>query len=252
MERGREGGAQVDPGASGRLGETELGGVEEVAVGVEGRQFELVNSEVTRGAIEGVADHRVMERGEVDADLVGAAGVKLDFEERGGTDAGKGAPVGAGFAGPGKDEAAAGGHANAALGVTGDGEVDDAGVVEMAFDEGDVGFLDFAVAKGFAEFGVGEIGLGDEDDAGGFLVEAVDDTGAKDVAALREGLTATEERVDESAFVVSGAGVDDHAGGLVDGYDVGVFVEDVERDGFGFCADGRARLGGDGDAFAAA
>ncbi len=81
------------------------------------------------GAVERVADHGMMERGEVDADLVGAAGVELDFEERGGADAGEGAPVGAGFAGAGEDEAAAGGHANAALGVAGDGEVDDAGGV---------------------------------------------------------------------------------------------------------------------------
>ncbi len=123
---------------------------------------------------------------------------------------------------------------------------------EMAFDEGDVGFFDFAIAEGFAEPGVGEIVFGDEDDAGGFFVEAMDDAGAEDVAALGERLAAAEERVDERAFVIAGAGVDDHAGGLVDGDDVVVFVEDVERDGFGFGADGRARLGGDGDVFAAA
>ena len=124
--------------------------------------------------------------------------------------------------------------------------------VEMAFDEGDVGFFDFATAKGFAEFGMGEVVFGDEDDAGGFLVEAMDDAGAEDVATLRERLAAAEERVDERAFVVAGAGVDDHAGGFVDGEDVVVFVEGVERDGFGFGLDRRARLGGDGDAFAAA
>ena len=125
-------------------------------------------------------------------------------------------------------------------------------VVEMAFDEGDVRLLDGASAEGFAEFGVGEIVFGDEDDAGGFFVEAMDDAGAEDVAALRERLAAAEERVDERAGVVSGAGVDDHAGGLVDGEDVVVFVEGFERDGFGFGADRRARLGFDGDAVAAA
>ena len=122
----------------------------------------------------------------------------------------------------------------------------------MAFDECDVSLFDFACAKGFAEFGVGEIVFGDEDDAGGFLVETMDDAGAEDVAALGEGLAAAEERVDERAGVVSSSGVDDHAGGFVDGEDVVVFVESFEWDGFGFGADGRARLGGDGDAFAAA
>src|ERR1700723_1543602 len=113
----------------------------------------------------------MVERGEVDANLVGAAGVKLDFEERRGTDTGEGAPVGAGFAGAGEDHAAACGHSNAALGIARDGEVDDAGgVVKMALDEGDVGFLYFAIAEGFAEPSVGEIVFGDEDDAGGLFV----------------------------------------------------------------------------------
>ena len=149
----------------------------------------------------------MVERREMDADLVGAAGVELDFEERGRTNASEGAPVGASFARAGKDEAAAGGHPDAAPGVAGDGEVDDAGGgVEMAFDESDVGLFDFAIAEGFAEFGVSEVVFGDEDDPGGLLVEAMDDAGAEDVAALRERLAATEERVDERAGVVSGAG----------------------------------------------
>ena len=99
----------------------------------------------------------------------------------------EGAPVGAGFASAGDDEAAASGHSDAALGVAGDGEVDGSrGVVEAAFDESDVGLLDLAAAEGFAEFRVGEVVFGDEDDAGGLFVEAMDDAGAEDVAALRE------------------------------------------------------------------
>ena len=46
MEWGGERGFEVDPGASGRLGEAEFGGVEEVAVGVEGREVELVDDDV--------------------------------------------------------------------------------------------------------------------------------------------------------------------------------------------------------------
>jgi hypothetical protein len=42
-----------------------------------------------------------------------------------------------------------------------------------------------------------------------------------------------------------------HAGGLVDGDDVGVFVEDVEGNGFGFGAKRRAGLDLDLDALAA-
>ena len=91
------------------------------------------------------------------------------------------------------------------------------GSVESALDEGDVGFFNGALAEGFAEAGVGGVGFGDEDDAGGFFVETVDDAGAKGVAALGECLAAAEERVDERAGGISGAGVDGHAGGFVDG-----------------------------------
>jgi hypothetical protein len=65
-------------------------------------------------------------------------------------------------------------------------------------------------------------------------------------------LAAAEESVDERAFVVAGAGVNDHAGGFVNREDVVVFVESFEGDGFGLGLDRRARFGGDGDAFAAA
>src|SRR5579871_3792257 len=132
FQRRGEGRFQVDPGAGGRLGEPEPSGMEEIAVGVEGRERALVDGEVAGGAVEGVADDRMMQRGEVDANLVRATSVELDFEQCCGADAGEGAPVGAGLPGAGKDEAAAGRHANATLGVTGYGEIDDAGgVVEV-------------------------------------------------------------------------------------------------------------------------
>jgi hypothetical protein len=51
--------------------------------------------------------------------------------------------------------------------------------------------------------------------------------------------------------MVAGSRVDDHACGLVDGEDVVVFIEEVERDGFGLGLDRGARLDFDGDTFAA-
>ena len=115
-------------------------------------------------------------------------------EECHGADAGESAPVGAGFAGAGENQAAASGHSNAALGVAGDGEVDDAGgCVEMAFDEGDVGFLYLAIAEGFAELGVGGVVFGNQDDAGRLLVEEVNDARtparrARDLRLAAQGL----------------------------------------------------------------
>ncbi len=80
----------------------------------------------------------------------------------------------------------------------------------------------------------------------------MDDAGAEGIAALRERLAAAEEGVDESAGRGAGAGVHGHAGGLVDGDDVGVFVKNVEGDGFGLGAQRRAGLDLDLNALAGA
>jgi hypothetical protein len=193
-----------------------------------------------------------MKGGEVDADLVSAAGVEAGFDESGVGDVEEGAPVRAGGAGAGEHDTAASGHAGAALGVAGNREIDAAVCLfEGALDEGDVGLFDLTLAKGFTEFGVGEIGFGDEDDAGSVFIEAMDDAGAEGVAALGEGLAAAEERVDQSAAGIASAGVDGHAGGLVDGDEVVIFVEDFEGDGFGLGARSGAGLRLEGDALAA-
>ena len=58
-------------------------------------------------------------------------------------------------------------------------------------------------------------------------------------------MAAPEQRVDERATVISGPGVDGHAGGLVDSDEVVVFVEDVEGNVFGLRFEGGTRGGGD-------
>jgi hypothetical protein len=64
-------------------------------------------------------------------------------------------------------------------------------------------------------------------------------------------LTAAEESIHQRSAWVTGTGVDGHAGRLVDGDYVLVFVEDVQRNGFGFGAQGRATLNLHRDALAA-
>jgi hypothetical protein len=62
-----------------------------------------------------------------------------------------------------------------------------------------------------------------------------------------------EQGVDQGAVGAAGAGVDDEAGGFVDGDQVVVFVEDVERDVFGFGGgQRRPRDDAEFEAFAAA
>ena len=79
------------------------------------------------------------------------------------------------------------GHAGAADEVAGNGEID-GGVVffEVAVEEGDVGLGDLAAGEHLAEFAVGAVVFGDEDEAAGELVEAVDDAGAQVAADVGE------------------------------------------------------------------
>jgi hypothetical protein len=108
----------------------------------------------------------------------------------------------------------------------------------VARDEAPVSLGDLALGEHFAELAVGAVVFGDEDEAAGLLVEAVDYAGAEVAADVGEFGEVEEERVDEGASVAgvvcgAGSGVDHHAGGFVDDGEVLVFVEDVEGDVFG-------------------
>jgi hypothetical protein len=173
----REGGVDIKRLPGLRMGEREVGGVEEVAGELE------VGGEVgdeVRGSIEGVAYDGVAEGLGVDANLVGAAGFDADFDEGEGA-VGAGDPfedveVGDGGAAVG----AAGGHAGAADEVAGDGEGDgDVVFFQVAVEEGEVGLGDLALGEHFAKLAVGAVVFGDEDEAAGLLIEAMDDAGAE-------------------------------------------------------------------------
>ena len=116
-------------------------------------------------------------------------------------------------------------------------------------EEGEVGLGDLALGEHLAEFAVRAVVFGDEDEAAGLFVEAMDDAGAEIATDVGEFVEVEEERVDESAAVagvwfagcgVPCSGVDHHAGGFVDDGEVFVFVEDFEGDVFG---DGVERRG---------
>ena len=87
------------------------------------------------------------------------------------------------------------------------------------------------VGEGLRQRLVRAVGLGDDHDAAGVLVEAVDDARPLDAAdAGKAGAAMVDQRVDQRAGPVAGAGMDDEAGRLVDDDQVVVLVEDVERD----------------------
>src|ERR1700753_1788225 len=96
--------------------------------------------------------------------------------------------------------------------------------------------------------------FGDEDEAAGLFVEAMDDAGAEVAAYIGEFGEVEEEGVDEGAAIAgvgfavckrgcACSGVDHHAGGFVNDGEVLVFVEDVKGNVFG-CGVERSGLGG--------
>jgi len=117
-----------------------------------------------------------------------AAGVQLDFDERGAAESCESSPVGACFARISDGRAVPGfahySHAGAVDGIAANGQIDASGFFrEFTLYQRDVSFLDGALAEGFAKFGVRGIIFGDEDNPGGFLVETVNDAGAEGIAA---------------------------------------------------------------------
>ena len=180
----------------------------------------------------------------MDADLMSASGAEVDAEQSVLREAafdevfGPGGAALAGF----------GGEAGAMDGVASDGFFDDAVILfDEALDEGEIDLFDVAVSELMGERVVGLVGFGDDEDAAGEAVEAMDDARAERSLDLRELREVMEQGVDEGSVMDTGSSMDGHAGRLVDDDDVGVFVDDVERDVFGSGGQGRQVSGVDVD-----
>ena len=134
------------------------------------------------GGVGGVAEDGVAEVLAVEADLMGAAGLRVGFDEGGAV----------GVAGE-DGEAGVGGEAGAfinAAGAEAAGVVRDGGVaVEgvcfwVAVDAGEVGFFDLAAGElGLQDAGE-VLGLGEDDEAGGVGIETMGGAGFEGVEGL--------------------------------------------------------------------
>lgn len=149
------------------------------------------------------------------------------------------------------------GHSFAMGGVTPDGGPDFAALaLHLAANNRMINFFHFAAGKLGRERKVRVVILGYDQTSAGFFVEAMDDARAELVfgvrSATRKRLTAAEQRIDQSAAGVPGAGMDAHACWLVDDKEVVVFVENIERDCFRFSPQRRAWRRFYGDSFASA
>ena len=80
--------------------------------------------------------------------------------------------------------------------------------------KGKVGLVDGASFELRLEIAVGVVVFGDQDDARGVLVQAVDDARPLHAAHALEVGTVMEDGIDKGAAIVTGRGVDDQAAGL--------------------------------------
>jgi len=201
------------------------------------------------GAVEPIAGDRVLEPSQMDADLVRASRVDADPEEGEVRVAGRNVELGEGAAAT----AGSTGHSGTTDGVALNGPLDSAGALpDNALNQGEVFLFDFPGRELCGKSPMGGFGAGDEDDSAGFLVEAVYDAGTFSGRSPSEFGEPRQQRVDEGAGVVPGAGVDDHARRFVDSDDGGVLVEHVEGKILGEGVEGRGRRRFNFDPFASA
>ena len=157
-----------------------------------------------------VADQRVPDRGEVGADLVRAAGLQAGLEVGLGAEQLEHLEMGAGLARGGAGD----GHAVALARGAADRGVDRARPRgEVPLRQGEVDPLDLATLDLRLQGAVGRVVAGDDEQAAGPLVEAVDDPGALRVLSTAEHVA---ELADQGRARVRGRRVDDQAGRLVD------------------------------------
>ena len=121
-----------------------------------------------------------------------------------------------------------GGHLLPVPRVAPDGGIDAAARLDDAPDERDVLLLDFAIVELPRELLVRRVVLGDDHDAGGAPVEAMHDSRPHLTADAAEIRDVMEQRVDERARRMAGAGMHHHPGRLVQHGDVGILMQDFE------------------------
>lgn len=201
-------------------------------------------------AIESVSNNGMAEGGEMNANLMRASRVEIRFQKSVTGQAHADAPVGA----RGTAFAAASGHADAAMQIAGNRQLDAACVVfQPAVEKGDVGLADLAITKLIGESAMNFVISRDQERAGGLAVETVHNSRTQFPTDGRKFATRTEfmqQSVHHRAGFHSRAGMNDHARGLVDDEEVFVRVEDFERDGFGLRVHGSWRRNFDGDCIA--
>ena len=171
----------------------------------------------------------------VHADLVRPPGQNVDVQQRHVPPARKHRPV--------RNRRAAFGvncHFLAVFLAPRDGLVDAPAVLpQIPFNQRAVVLLHLPLLQLAAEGELALVVLCHEQQTAGVLVQPVDDAGAQFAADAAQVVKVVQERVDERAVLIAGGGVNDHAAGLQDDGEVGILIENCERD---FLRDGHGGL----------
>ncbi len=183
-------------------------------------------------AVLAVAQHRAADVAEMNANLVRAAGLRKDAN-----DGEAGEPLAdlvERLRRAARRIVAEDGHLLPLLRMHADGAIDEVPVaVRPARHNGEILLLDRAVLKLEGELVVRPIGAGDEDDAAGVAVEAMDDSRPQRAARdAQRGAEMELQRAGQGAGPMSPRRMDDHPRRLVDEHQLLVFVEDVQGDVF--------------------
>jgi len=180
------------------------------------------------------------ERGQVDPDLVGPAGLQVASDESMARP-----PLDHRVAGPGRPASGDDRHPQPVLGVAADRPFQDALVGRQpALHDRQVAAGKRAVRQLGRQGAVGDVVAGHEHQARGALVQSVDDPRPARAAGRRPLATPPQQGVDEGARGVSGRGMDHHPGRLVQDDQVAILVDHVQRDRLrhGLQADGGGKL----------
>src|SRR5215212_611561 len=206
----RKRGSRLDPLAGERVREGEFGRVQELAL-----QPRFGN------AVDGIPGDREVDRGQMDADLMRAAGLEVDAEQRVMVEESFDVEVRHRLARTVGFERVP----HRVVAVTADRRLDpSAARARTAADERQVRALELTLRHLLLQPLVRVVRARDDQEPRGVSVEAVDDAGA--IGLLPALGAELEEAVDERARVVSGRRVDDEARRLVDDEQVRVLICD--------------------------
>src|SRR5215471_9034236 len=177
-------------------------------------------------AVQGIADDWMADCAQMDADLMRASGMNRDVRQREddaellGLDDARDRFAAA----PGLRR-----HLLPVARVASDRLVDPSSRLNFSPDERDVFLLDFPIVKLPRQLLVRGVVLRDDHQPRGAPIEPMDDAGPLLSADAAQVADVMEQRVHERAARMSGSGMDDHAGGLVDDDQVGVLIQDSQR-----------------------